>query len=86
MPICQEWNDNAAGCSRHNCCYAHICYRCVNLPSHIDRYHKTVSYPNKGKEPQSPSISPGTHLSTPLQAHPVDNLLQLLSITYYRLH
>ena len=51
-PICLEWNDNPAGCSRHNCRYAHICYRCVNLPSSVDRCHEAVSCPNKSKDPQ----------------------------------
>ena len=51
-PICLEWNDNPAGCSRHNCCYAHICYRCVNLSSSVYRCHKAVSCPNKGKDSQ----------------------------------
>ena len=52
MPICLEWNDNPAGCSCHNCHYAHICYMCVNLPSGVNRCHKAVSCPNKGKDPQ----------------------------------
>ena len=52
-PICLEWNDNPGGCSRPNCRYAHICYRCVNLPRLVDHCHKAVSCPNKGKEPQS---------------------------------
>lgn len=52
-PICLEWNDYPSGCSRGSSCrYNHICYRCVNLPTHVDRYHRAVSCPNKGKGPQ----------------------------------
>ena len=65
-PICLEWNDNPAGCSRHNCCYAYICYTCVNLLSSVHRCHKSVSCPNKGKEPQ-PILF--TRLGTPEVLH-----------------
>ena len=48
--ICLEWNDYLAGCSRHNCRYDHICYRCAHLLDHVDRNHRAVSCPNKRKE------------------------------------
>ena len=59
IPICLEWNDYPSGCSRNNCCYDHICYRCVNLPSRVDRRHRAISCPNKAKEPQPATYKPG---------------------------
>ena len=52
-PICLEWNDYPSGCSHGNSCrYNHICYQCVNLPTHVDYYHRAALYPNKAKGPQ----------------------------------
>ena len=63
--ICLEWNDYITGCSRRNCRYDHICYRCVNLPSYVDCHHRAVSCPNKGKEPQLNTSRPNAPRQVP---------------------
>ena len=63
-PICLDWNEYPSpGCPHRNCRFEHICYRCVNLPSHINRRHKAVFCPNKDKNPQQNLNQPGTNSS-----------------------
>ena len=83
--ICLEWNDYVAGCSRHNCRYDHIRYRCAHLPDHhVDRNHREVSCPNKRKESQ-PNTSRPNHPSQAPHKYSVNNQFclqtELISIT-----
>ena len=38
--ICLDWNDSPNGCTRANCRYKHVCYRCVYSPREQDKHHK----------------------------------------------
>ena len=40
MAICLDWNDSPNGCTRANCRYEHVCYRCVHSPKEQDKHHK----------------------------------------------
>ena len=38
--ICLDWNDTPNGCTRANCRYEHVCYRCIHSPKEQDKHHK----------------------------------------------
>ena len=51
VAICLDWNDNpTAGCPYLNCHYDHTCYRCIYTPGIIDKHHKAIYCPHKGKK------------------------------------
>jgi len=48
--ICLDWNDDPnPDCLHPQCKYEHTCYRCAFNPRIIDKHHKAMFCPNKGK-------------------------------------
>ena len=48
--ICLDWNDDPnPDCPHPHCKYEHTCYRCAFNPRIVDKRHKAMFCPNKGK-------------------------------------
>ena len=45
ISICLDYNDSPNGCTRVNCRYQHVCYRCVHSPKEQDKYHRACECP-----------------------------------------
>ena len=53
--ICLNWNDSPDGCTRPACRYDHACLRCIHNPQVMDKGHKAIDCPHKGKKRGTPA-------------------------------